>query len=313
MMPEGSVFISYAWGGSLPQKEWLRDKVVRHLELGDFSVFWDRDSIKFGQNIDQVIRNALATRPLHIVCICDEEFIEGSKRDNSGLARELSMIADIAGGEDVRILPVILDAKCRDTLPEVLNGRMYLDLTPLSSRKLAIGPVLRAAILGASQTQVAALIDEQMKIADLRERAEKYFAAHEKAFDGNARTHIVKSNDGNLLLPPAWMYRVSRWSCRLADNGPDFSPQKGIWHWDHWSPSTGMRGLGAAVMSAFFPTKITDDDISAIEHCGDAIAVRIIAMTKKTEHLRFDWREMLQCVLMSDGGMRALDRLLPAA
>lgn len=312
-MRGGTVFISYAWGGSLEQKEWLRDRVINHLKLYDFDVFWDRDSILFGQSIDQIIRNALEVRPLHVVCICDQEFIEGSKRDNSGLARELRMIADIAGEDGVRILPAILDAQCRDTLPTVLADRMYLDLVSLHSRKLELGSVLRAALLGASQSQITALIQEQMEIASLRARAAAYFADHDIEICGNGRTHVVKTGDGNLLLPPAWMYKVSRWSYRLADDVEGFAPERGVWHWDHWTASTGMRGLGAAAMSAFFPAMIGDDDISAIENCGDILAVRIIAMTKKTEHLHFDWREMVQCVITSDGGMRALDHLLPAA
>ncbi|MFS2139559.1 toll/interleukin-1 receptor domain-containing protein [Duganella sp. Dugasp56] len=310
-VPEGSVFVSYAWGGALAHKEWLRDHIIRYLDLSNFSVFWDRDNILFGQSIDQIIRNALAVRPLHVVCICDRDFLDSAQRANSGLARELKMVADIAGHDGVRILPVILDAECSTSLPEVLADRMYLDLTTLHSRQLRIGNVLCAALLGASQTQVAAMIGHQIEIANLRSRAERYFAGREPSFDGNALNHVVKLSDGNLLLPPAWMYQVSRWSFRLNDDVPGFSPQKGIWHWDHWSASTGMRGLGAAIMSALFPPKISDEDIYAIELCGDILAVAIISMTKKTEHLRLDWREIIQCVLMSDGGMKALDRLLP--
>jgi hypothetical protein len=312
MPAKGSVFISYAWGSSLAKKEWLRDQIVSQLELHNFAVFWDRDNILFGQNIDQVIRSALAVRPLTIVCICDADFIEGAKRANSGLFRELMMIADISGDDSVRILPVILDNGYGNTLPEVLSGRMYLDLTTLHTRKLQIGTVLGAALLGASQAQVAALIDEQIEIAKLWARAAKYFGCGQVGFIGDARTHIVRSNDSKLLVPPAWMYQASRWSHRLADDVPGFSPSKGIWHWDHWSPSTGMRALGAAAMSAFFPTKTNNEDIGAIEHCGAVLAVRIIAMTKKTEHLQFDWREMVQCITTSDAGLQALNRLLPA-
>lgn len=309
--PKVSIFISYAWGGPLARKEWLRDQIVSDLELLDFSVFWDRDNILFGQSIDQIIRNALAVRPLHVVCICDQDFLDSAQRVNSGLARELKMIADIEMDDDVRILPVILDAACSTSLPETLAGRMHLDLTTLHSRKLPIGGTLCAALLGASQTQVTALIEHEVKIADLWSRAESYFADRDLSFDGNARTHVVKLNDGSLLLPPAWMHQVPRWSFRLNDDELDFSPQKGIWHWDRWSPSTGMRGFGAAIVSALFPKRTSDEDIYAIEHCGDRLAVGIISMTKKSEHLRLDWREIMQCVLMGEGGMKALNRLLP--
>jgi hypothetical protein len=305
-----SVFISYAWGGDLARKEWLRDQVVRHLDLYGFTIFWDRDSILFGQSIDDVIREALSVRPLNIVCICDADYIVGAKRANSGLFRELAMIAEMSGDRSVRILPVILDDGCADALPGALNGRMYLDLTKLHRRRLELGTALGSALLGAPQTQVAQLIDRQLGIAGMWARARAYFGNGRAGFSGNARTHIVKSNDGALLLPPAWMHEVIRWSNRIADDVPGFCPAKGIWHWDHWTPSTGMRALGAAAMSAFFPEKTSDEDIGAIEFCGDALAVRILAMTKKTEHLQFDWKETIQCVIASDG-MRALDRLLP--
>jgi len=310
MSTKESLFISYAWGGPLPQKEWLRDQVIRHLELYGFSIFWDRDSIQFGQSIDRVIRSALSTRPLSVVCICDADYIDGARRVNSGLFRELAMIAEIAGDERVRILPVILGDECAAGLPEILIDRMYLDLRRLHSSKLELGTVLGAALLGASQVDVSRLMDEQVEIAGLWARARNYFGDTRAGFDGHARTHVVKSADGKLLLAPAWMHGALHWSNRMADDVTGFCPSKGIWHWDHWTPSTGMRALGAAAMSALFPTKTNDEDIAAIEYCGDVLAVRIFSMTKKTEHLRFDWEEIIQCVIAS-GGTRALDRLLP--
>lgn len=310
MSTKESLFISYAWGGPLATKEWLRDQVVSYLELYGFSIFWDRDSILFGQSIDQVIHSALSVRPLSIVCICDADYIEGAKRVNSGLFRELAMIADISGDQNVRILPVILDNGCAAALPSTLIDRMYLDLTRLHGRKLELGTTVGAALRGARQVQVARLIDDQLDNASMWARARAYFGNGRPGFSGNARTHVVRSSNGKLLLPPAWMHRVVRWSNRINDDVPGFCPSKGIWHWDYWTPSTGMRALGAAVMSAFFPAKTSDEDIGAIEFCGDVLAVRIIAMTKKTEHLQFDWKEVIQSIIASDG-MRALDRLLP--
>ncbi|EPE1340944.1 hypothetical protein ACSGVL_001631 [Salmonella enterica] len=43
-----SVFISYAWGGALEKKEWIRQHIVESLKW-KYPVFWDRDSIGFGE------------------------------------------------------------------------------------------------------------------------------------------------------------------------------------------------------------------------------------------------------------------------
>lgn len=306
-----SVFISYAWGGPLEKKEWLREQVVNPLQLHGFDVFWDRDSLLFGQHIDQAIRKALAVRPLTVVCLCDAHYIEAAKRLDSGLYSELAMIAEIAGDDQVGILPVILEQGCGNGLPAVLNGRVSLDASRLPGRQSDIGTVLGAALRGATQVEVAALIDHLIRIASLWARARQYFGNEWVGFKGDARTHVVRSADGKLLLPPAWMHRVIHWSNRMADDVPGFCPAKGIWHWDHWTPSTGMRALGAAAMSAFFPDKTSEEEIGAIEHGGDILAVRVIAMTKKTEHLRFDWQEMVQCMSASEDGLRSLERLLP--
>ena len=105
------------------------------------------------------------------------------------------------------------------------------------------------------------------------------------------------------------MYQVSRWSFRMAENVPGFCPNNGIWHWDHWSTSTGMRALGVAAISAIFPDKSNEKEIAAIEHCGDIIAQRIFAMVKETEAFSVKGKEMIQCIAMERGGLEALAEL----
>lgn len=60
-----SVFISYAWGGALEKKEWIRQHIVESLKW-KYPVFWDRDSIGFGESIDACISKALDQRPLMV-------------------------------------------------------------------------------------------------------------------------------------------------------------------------------------------------------------------------------------------------------
>lgn len=305
------VFISYAWGGPLTKKEWLRQQVVSHIELYGFSVFWDRDTILYGQRMDDVISKALSARPINILCICDEDYVKSAFQEGSGLHQELKLIAKIACMEDVRIIPVIIDETCKDSLPEILKGRMHLDLTMLYAKGLELGPVLASAALGATQSEVIASIALQLRKADLKEQAEKYFQKNPVELHGDPQTHKVWINNREPLLPPAWMYRVSRWVDRLSDNDPGFfSPKNGVWHWDHWPTSTGMRALGAAAVSAFFPDKSSGEEIAAIEHCGDIISGTVFSMTKRTEAFIINGNELVQHVMMADGGVEALAKLL---
>jgi hypothetical protein len=307
---EDAVFISYAWGGALAKKEWLREKIVTCFECYGLSPFWDRDTILFGQTADAVIAKALSARPIHIFCICDDDYVTSASKMNSGLYRELRMIGDMACCEDVRITPVIIDAAVKDNLPNILHDRLYVDLTAIHERGLALGHLLASVVFGATQVGMAAEIAEQLRKADLMDRAEKCFKGRPMELFGNARTHEVWINDEKLLLPPKWMYEASHWANRLADDVSGFCPQKGIWHWDHWTTSTGMRALGAAACSAFFPNRSNDEDIAVLEYCGDIIAHKIFAMTKQTEAFILKWEEVVQVLLMAEGGPDALDKLL---
>lgn len=305
-----AVFISYAWGGPLAKKEWLRQQIVNPLELDEFSVFWDRDAILYGQEMDDVVAKALSTRPINILCICDEDFVKSAFQEDSGLYRELKLIANIAHMEDVRVIPVILGEKCKDSLPDVFGGKTYLDLTMLHARGLALGAALALAARGAAQAEVTASIALQLRRADLIEKAEKYFKKNPFELYGDAKTHEVWINDRELLLPPTWMYQISRWSYRASENTLGFCPEKGIWAWNNGSTSTGIYMLGAATISAFFPDKSSDADIAAIEYCGKIIADKILSSVKETEPIILDGREIVQCLMREDVWLEKLSKLL---
>ncbi|EAA3607696.1 hypothetical protein DOB60_25415 [Salmonella enterica subsp. enterica] len=122
-----SVFISYAWGGALEKKEWIRQHIVESLKW-KYPVFWDRDSIGFGESIDACISKALDQRPLMVFCICDTDYLVSAQKVGSGLYRELQLLTKIATLEGVKIIPLIFDTECAQNLPEPLDGRTYLNL-----------------------------------------------------------------------------------------------------------------------------------------------------------------------------------------
>ncbi|PHM23429.1 hypothetical protein Xbud_03584 [Xenorhabdus budapestensis] len=74
-----TIFISYAWGGGADKKEWIRAHIVSSLDW-EYSLFWDRDSIAFGDSVDFTIRKALASRPLKVFCLCDEDYVYSAKK-----------------------------------------------------------------------------------------------------------------------------------------------------------------------------------------------------------------------------------------
>ncbi|RMP23066.1 toll/interleukin-1 receptor domain-containing protein [Pseudomonas coronafaciens] len=130
----GSIFISYAWGNGFSNKEWIRQSILSNLTW-KYDVFWDRDSIAIGESITRNISIALEPRPLIVLCLCDQDYLDAAQRKGSGLYDELSMLSKIADEPGVRIVPLILEPGCSKHLPAPLTGRVYLDLQPLHEKK----------------------------------------------------------------------------------------------------------------------------------------------------------------------------------
>jgi hypothetical protein len=307
-----NVFVSYAWGGRLERKEWFRHKGIDLLD-SMFSTFWDRDCIQYGQTIDETIAQALTPRPLVVLCFCDIDYCDAARTRSSGLWREIKMLERIADQGAVRIVAALLDKTCTDMLPRLLRRRAYVDLTELTTRDLYLGNVLASVVLGASQTYVQTEIAEIVEAFELRRVADEYFAQRPLHLTGNGRTHEVSRSDGSKLLPPEWMRSSSRWSRVVSENEPDFSPMRGVWHWDHWTPSLGMRALGTTICAAFFPDKTAGREIAAIERCGNILASAEFSMIKKTEPFFFDADDLMKLLLSSSEGIRELKHLLVGA
>lgn len=311
-----SIFISYAWGGPLATKEWIRNSIVRGLEW-KHKIFWDRDSIPFGKSIDDAIVIALSIRPIIVFCVCDGDYVSAAKRVGSGLNREIQMLEEVAGTEGVSIIPLIFDEKSKAKLPSPLTGRAYLDLQPLHDRNLQLDTVLFSVADGATQAQVYDLIRGQLSVHELRERAGNYFNQEKIELWGNPRTHIVnvRSNGSHesLLLPPQWMWDSDEWGEMLWHENSTYSPKNGRWHWDYFTPSRGMRALGTAAMAVFFPHCHSFDDQWALEVGGTIVAKHVCAMTYQTEVFLLGADELTNLLINDAGGFKALEHLLASA
>lgn len=311
MEKDGSIFISYAWGGPLEKKEWLRYQVVNSINsLPDYSLFWDRDSIPFGQSIDEAIGNALNSRPIVVLCICDEDYCEAAKRTDSGLRKEISRLESIAGMEGVRIIPVILDSGCKSKLPPLFQGRNHLDLSELHRKKLFLGNAIYGVVIGATPAKTVSLVETQIRLAELCERANAHFLGKTITLYGNATTHEVMNNNFQLLLPPKWMLESQDWSYLLSNDDMYFSPQKGIWPWNYGYKSRTICALGTAACASFFPDKLSDADIRALECCGRILAEKEFSMTKETEPFDLDAERLIQILLSAPEGETVVTQLL---
>lgn len=304
-----AIFISYAWGGSLEKKEWVRQQIVNSLN-GKYSVFWDRDTIGFGESIDACIHKALTHRPIKVFCICDADYLHSAKTVGSGLHRELQILEKIAHEDQVKIIPLIFESDCIRDLPAPLAGRAYLDLAELHKRNLFIGNEIYALAEGISQAEMSIWIKKKIASSDLVKLAKHHFQGLDIELYGNGRTHEVTLSPQHPLLAPQWMLDSKEWGYMLTDENATFCPTKGRWHWDYSTPSRGMRALGTAAMSVFFPGQTTSGDQAAFHRAGNVLAQRFFAMIYKHEPFILNSEDIIGLLINNDDGYRALEFLL---
>ncbi|WP_339466780.1 toll/interleukin-1 receptor domain-containing protein [Pseudomonas sp. EA_65y_Pfl2_P74] len=201
----GSIFISYAWGDGLENKEWVRQRIVDRINWSN-DVFWDRDSIHYGESIDGVIAQELSKRPILILCLCDHDYVKSAQKKGSGVYRELEMLKKISSEPGVRIVPLIIKSGCVDELPEPLVGRLYLNLQPLQELNLDIGMAVMGGVEGVKPAQIQREINAKLAAHKLQQRALKYLQSGEVIVWGNGRNHEVTvyrdRSSPALLLPP---------------------------------------------------------------------------------------------------------------
>lgn len=304
-----AVFISYAWGGSLEKKEWVRQHMVNALNW-KYSVFWDRDTIGFGECIDICILKALSRRPIKVFCICDSDYLRSAKIVGSGLYREIQALQKIAHEDDVKIIPLIFEAECINALPHPLAGRAYLDLTELHKRNLFLGNAIYALAEGSTQAEMSVWMKNEIAKDDLFRQARLHFQNVDVRIYGNGRTHEVTFTHRQPLLAPKWMWSSSEWGYMLSDDTDTYCPAKGRWHWDYSSPSRGMRALGTATMSIFFPEQETTNDQAALHSAGNVLAQKFFAMIYKHEPFILGAEDIIPLLLNDLDGYKALRFLL---
>lgn len=312
----GSIFISYAWGAGFKKKEWVRQGIVASLNW-KHDVFWDRDTIALGELVERTIGKALAKRPLLVLCLCDQDYLEAAQRIGSGLHEELRLLAKIADEPGVRIVPLILEYGCAERLPAPLIGRLYLNLQPLHSLNLDIGMTILGVADELSQAQLQSDINDRLAVFHLRQRALGYLRQRPMTIWGSGRNHevTVKPDDAApyLLKPPQWMWESSSWNYLLEDDEPTFCPTKGRWHWEYVQISTEMRPLGTAVVSAFFPQLTGKREQGLLNTGGTLLASRFFRMVDIREPFTFDADDLVNHLIRDHEGLDVMKQLLNAA
>lgn len=311
----GSIFISYAWGDGLENKEWVRQRIVDRINWNT-DVFWDRDSIHYGESIDGVIAQELSKRPILILCLCDHDYVKSAQKKGSGLYRELEMLKAISSEPGVRIVPLILESGCVDELSEPLVGRLYLNLQPLQELNLDIGMAVLGVAEGVKPAQIQREINDRLAAHKLQQRALKYLQNSEVVVWGNGRNHevtVYRERSGpDLLLPPQWMWESSYWNYMLDDDSPTFCPSKGRWHWESSCSSIDMRPLATAVLSTFFDKLNGGEVEQALNQGGIVLANTFFRTVLITEPFRFDAKDIVGFLMRRDEGCEALEQLLDA-
>lgn len=310
------IFISYAWGEGFDKKEWVRQSIVASLQW-NHNVFWDRDSISLGASIERAIAEALAERPLLVLCLCDQDYLDAAQRVGSGLHDELRMLAEIADEPGVRVVPLILESGCSRRLPAPLTGRLYLNLQPLHELNLNIGGTVLGVAEGMNQAQLQSEINNHLAVFNLRQRAQRFLNRHPLTIWGNGRNHEVKVHSDHeapyLLKPPQWMKESNSWNYLLEEDVPTFCPAKGRWHWEYIQISTEMRPLGTAIMSIFFPQLTAKKEQKLLNFGGTLVASKFLRMVHIHEAFTFDVNDLVTILISDHEGYSLLNELLDAA
>lgn len=296
-------------GEVLPRKKWIRAHIVNRLDW-KYSLFWDRDSIVFGESIDLAIQNALASRPLKVFCLCDNDYINAAKKAGSGLHQELDLLSKLSLDPDAKIIPILLEKGCQEKLPAPLIGRAYIDLIEFRERKLFLGNAMLHLADDVTQAEMLTWMRYSIFKDDLYKLAKEYFHRISLCFTGNARTHQVSINHMQPLLAPRWMWDSNEWNYMLNDEHDTYCPAKGRWHWGHFSPGRSMQSLGTAIIAQFFPHDVKQDMQWAIEDAGRILALSFISMVRQDELFILDVDEIIMHLMRKDDGCQALEHLL---
>lgn len=243
--------------------------------------------------------------------------MNAAQSSGSGLYKELRQLEKIADKPGVRIVPLILESDCAECLPTPLLGRLYLDLQPLYSLDLDIGPIICGVAEGLSQAPLQREINDRLIAFRLRQRALRLMKRCPLTIWGSGQNHevMVRPTDAApyLLKPPQWMRKSNSWNYLLDEDGPTFCPLKGRWHWEYIQISTEMRPLAAAVVSTFFPGLTEKSEQVLLNSAGALLASRFFRMIEINEPFTFNADDLINNLIFDQEGFDILEQLLDAA
>jgi TIR domain len=276
MEPTPRVFISYAWEGSLAPKRWLAP-VVEHLQFFDFSVFFDRSSINYGDDINEVIANYLSHRPLVVLCMCDDAYCKAARTLGSGVHAEVQAISRMQGASGFSVVPIFLEppSHVASNLPPVLAGKLGLVVPTGEDRQHALSGALVKLLFGGTQDVVQGHIDEVLATTELRRCLTTALEATFKIISGNPRDQTVKVDHEELTFGPALLSRPE-FMDYLAGNSESGHV---LWYWS--GRGTGPCTLGAAIVAHCFP-------LAAQRNSRDVVAAGKLLASAVFSYVRYD-------------------------
>ncbi len=122
------VFVSYAWGDPATES-WVRDRLVPDLEQAGIEIVLDRTSSRVGGSLTRFVERADAAD--RVLVIATPEYARKYKNAAGHvLAAEADVISRrLLGTEDQKstVLPVLLDGTPTESLPPLMQSRIYAD------------------------------------------------------------------------------------------------------------------------------------------------------------------------------------------
>lgn len=122
--PEPRVFISWTWDtGETP--EWV-DRFARDLAGRGFAIAGHHRYLALDEQDAPMALNAAITSADWILCVCTSRYAKNAEDPNSGVAREVELIAQLSGDfrRDQKVIPLLLPG---GRLPVFLRGKRARD------------------------------------------------------------------------------------------------------------------------------------------------------------------------------------------
>lgn len=123
MVNTNKILISHAFEDTIENKENLA-RFYKHLKetMKGFNILFDLDKVTLGKDIDKFMKKAV-NESLCVICICTPAYLERSKKSNSGVSKELTLIKNrctTLEGSFFEVYPIIFDGDFDTAVPQEL-------------------------------------------------------------------------------------------------------------------------------------------------------------------------------------------------